>query len=264
MLIEQGVVGPCLDLAPEVSTVGVGVHGTVSSRDVFLLPEHWQLHLYSYTGELLVAGRRYPIRPGSVSLVPPATRVEYRYYGRSQHLYAHLRLPGTAGGPLRLPLIQDAGAQAAALAEPLHRAVACFADSPAHAAAEIWSALWRLAELPRPAGGDTRHPAVGSAMALIEAGLSGPLAVPEIARRAGISHNQLTRLFRAETGDTVVGYIRRRRLLQARHLLQHTTLSIPAVAATVGIADLQAFNKACRREFGRSPRACRDAGDPGR
>ena len=39
--------------------------------------------------------------------------------------------------------------------------------------------------------------------------------------------------------------------------LQATTLSIPAIAASVGIPDLQAFNKACRRELGASPRGIR-------
>jgi AraC family transcriptional regulator len=40
-------------------------------------------------------------------------------------------------------------------------------------------------------------------------------------------------------------------------------MSIPAIAASVGINDLQAFNKACRkacrRELGASPRAVRAA-----
>lgn len=95
-------------------------------------------------------------------------------------------------------------------------------------------------------------------MALIEARLAEPLTVPEIAREAGVSHNHLTRLFRAATGQTVIGYVRARRMAQARHLLRASTLSVSAVAATVGIPDLQAFNKACRRELGASPRAVRE------
>ena len=42
-------------------------------------------------------------------------------------------------------------------------------------------------------------------------------------------------------------------MTRARHLLVSSTLSIPAVAASVGIPDLQAFNKTCRRELGGSP-----------
>ncbi|GAB3891053.1 hypothetical protein GCM10029964_063590 [Kibdelosporangium lantanae] len=66
-------------------------------------------------------------------------------------------------------------------------------------------------------------------------------------------------MFRAETGRTVVAYLRHRRLERARHLLRESTMSIQAVATAVGIADLQAFNKACRRELGASPRAVRYA-----
>jgi hypothetical protein len=69
--------------------------------------------------------------------------------------------------------------------------------------------------------------------------------------------------FRAETGVPVVGYIRQRRMARARHLLIATTMSIPAIAASIGITDLQAFNKACRRELGASPRAIRAGACPG-
>lgn len=44
------------------------------------------------------------------------------------------------------------------------------------------------------------HPAVTAAVALIEAWLGQPLTVPDIAAAAGVSHNHLTRLFRAATG----------------------------------------------------------------
>jgi transcriptional regulator GlxA family with amidase domain len=98
---------------------------------------------------------------------------------------------------------------------------------------------------------------VSTAQAHIEANLARPLTVPDVARVAGVSHNHLTRLFHAETGMTVVAYIRHRRMAMAHHLLTSSTLSIPAVAASVGINDLQAFNKACRRELGASPRAVR-------
>ncbi|MDQ1020023.1 AraC family transcriptional regulator [Streptomyces afghaniensis] len=250
-----------LDEPPVVANVGVGVHGPAGHTDVFRLPDLWQLHLYRYEADLTVDGTPHTIRPGRVSLVPPATTVRYRYRGRSEHLYAHLRLPA-GGEPRTVPVMQDAGPELPALSALLLQAVAAWPSTPVRAAAEVWAALWRVAHLtpPAPPGpGNVPHPAVTAAISYIESRLAGPLTVPGVARAAGISHNHLTRLFRTATGDTVVAYIRRRRLARARHLLRESTLSIPAIAATVGIPDLQAFNKACHRELGASPRAVRGA-----
>jgi len=245
-----------LDAPPEVVSLGVGVHGTVRRRDVFQLPDMWQLHLYRYAADLTVDGVRHRIQPGYVSLTPPGALVQYLYRGRSEHLYAHLRLP--ADGEARsLPLMQDSGAETPILSELMLHAIAAFPRTPARAAAEVWAVLWRVAQLATPSAAGRPHLAVATAIAHIESHLAGPLTVPDIAQTAGVSHNHLTRLFRAETGDTVVAHIRRRRMERARHLLRESTLSIPTVAASVGIGDLQAFNKACRRELGASPRAVR-------
>ncbi|MER7689666.1 helix-turn-helix transcriptional regulator [Streptomyces sp. NPDC097610] len=149
--------------------------------------------------------------------------------------------------------------QVVALERQLRQALVAWPNSPARAVAEVWAALWRVAELgpSRDRTAHAAHPAMGLAVALIEARLAEPLTVSEIAKEARVSHNHLTRLFRAATGQTVIGYIRSRRMTRARHRLRASTLSIPAIAATVGIPDLQAFDKACRRELGASPRAVR-------
>ncbi|MFJ9902405.1 helix-turn-helix domain-containing protein [Streptomyces sp. NPDC101152] len=248
-----------LDAPPVLASVGVGVHGPAGHTDVFRLPDLWQLHLYRYEADLTVDGTPHPVRPGRVSLVPPGATTRYRYRGRSEHLYAHLRLPAT-GTPRTIPVMQDAGTQLPALTAQLQQALAAWPSTPVRATAEVWAALWRVAHLTAPGphtDGTGPHPAVTTAIAHIEAHLADPLTVPAVARVAGVSHNHLTRLFRTATGETVVAYIRARRMARAQHLLRATTLSIPAVAASVGIPDLQAFNKTCRRELGASPRTLR-------
>ncbi|TCC53855.1 helix-turn-helix domain-containing protein [Kribbella capetownensis] len=248
---------------PEVVNVGVGIHGVRSLRDVFRLPDLWQLHLYSYSADLTVAGTTYSVAPGYVSLTPAGSQVRFDYRGRSEHLYAHFR-PVVAGEPSYLPVVQDAGAAAPMLSDLLRWAVEASPSGSSRTTAEVWTALWRIVDLTAATTeGDSRHPAVATAIAYIEANLAQPLTVPALARLAGVSHNHLTRLFQAETGQTVIAYIRRRRMGRARHLLVSSTLSIPAVAASVGIPDLQAFNKTCRRELGGSPRTVRTAGPTG-
>ncbi|MFD5466333.1 helix-turn-helix transcriptional regulator [Kitasatospora sp. NPDC127059] len=249
-----------LDEPPQLAAVGIGVHGAAGHEDVFSLPDLWQLHLYGYEADLTVDGTEHAIRPGRVSLVPPGTEVRYRYRGRSEHLYVHLRL-GTGGAAASIPVIQQAGPELGFLTDQLSQALAAWPHTPSRAVAEVWGALWRVAGItpPRERSAQAVHPAVAAAVALIEARLTEPLTVPEIAETVGVSHNHLTRLFRVATGETVVGYIRARRMERARHFLRATTLSIPAVAASVGIPDLQAFNKTCRRELGASPRGIRAA-----
>ncbi|GAB2632858.1 AraC family transcriptional regulator [Kribbella swartbergensis] len=248
-----------LTTPPEVVNVGAGIHGVRGLRDVFRLPDLWQLHLYSYSAELTVDGTTYAVAPGYVSLTPAGALVQFDYRGRSEHLYVHFR-PRIVGEPSHLPVVQDAASSAPVLAEMLRSALEASPSGSARVTAEVWTALWRIAELGSSSSAEPApHPAVSAAVAYIEANLAQPLTIPALARVAGVSHNHLTRLFHAETGQTVIAYIRRRRMARARHLLVSSTLSIPAVAASVGIPDLQAFNKICRRELGASPRAVRHA-----
>ncbi|WP_396667632.1 helix-turn-helix domain-containing protein [Microbacterium sp. R86528] len=51
--------------------------------------------------------------------------------------------------------------------------------------------------------------------------------------------------------------MRDRRMATASHLLERTTQPVASIAASVGFSDVQAFNKACRRYLGASPRAVR-------
>ncbi|GAA2747044.1 helix-turn-helix transcriptional regulator [Kitasatospora cinereorecta] len=244
-----------LDAPPLVAQLGVGVHGTAVDREVFRLPGLWQLHLYRYRARVIIDGTVHEVRPNWVTLTPPGSVVEFHYRGRSEHVYAHFETE-EVGEPRRVPVAQDLSEDAPHLADALSRAVAAHPRTPRRASAELWTVLWSIAES-AAARSDGPHPAVATALAYIEANLAGPLTVPGIAREAGVSHNHLTRLFRAELDTTVVGHLRRRRLEVARHLLRNSTLSIHAVATQVGIPDLQAFNKACRREFGSPPRALR-------
>jgi AraC-like DNA-binding protein len=248
---------------PQVVNAGVGVHGSIAAHEVFRLPQLWQLHVYGYSGTLSFDGFRHAIRPGHVSLVPPDTEVHFDYDApHCEHLYAHFRLPGS-GDRHRLPVMQSAGADVAVLRGLLRHTIAANTHSPARASAELWTALWRTTGLPGAERGHD-HPALRTALAHIEENLAAPLSVPVIAAIAGVSHSHLTRLFRDGTGRTVVGHIRRRRMERAQHLLVASTLAIPAIAATVGIPDLQAFNKVCRKELGASPRAVRAASSSAR
>ena len=253
---------------PVVVSQGRATHGVARLSDEFQLPDLWSLHLCDYSAVLEVDGVGYAITPGSVSLVPPASLIRYRYEGPSTHLYAHLRGgPGLVGEEATWPLhlVMYPGPELAVITDLMESAVGSAATRPERTRADVWLALLRLAALDRDRdrAGRRGNPAtehLTKALAHIERHLSEPLTVPEVAAAIGVSHNHLTRLFTASQGETVVGYIRRRRVDHARQLLVHSTMSIAAIAATVGIPDLQAFNKACRAVTGLGPRALRVSG----
>jgi AraC-like DNA-binding protein len=253
-----------LDLSqpPAVHGQGRAIHGVRQLVDDFRLPKLWSLHLYSYHAELEVDGQTFPIAPGLVSLVPPAARIQYRYRGPSMHLFAHLHVTGRrpTAGNLRMMMVP--GPDLPAITDLMESAITFAATWPERTRADIWSVLLRLAGSP-PApnpGHNAGQDHVAAAMSYVEFRLPEALSVPQIAAAVGLSPGHLTRVFVAATGETVVGYVRRRRIDHARRLLTSSTMSISAIAASVGIPDLQAFNKTCRAVTGQSPRQLRDRG----
>lgn len=246
---------------PQVVAQGRSVHGRDRAVDEFELPDLWSLHLYEYTADLEVDGTTHPITPGSLSLVRPATPVRYRYRGPSQHLYAHVRAPVlNATGPRAL--VVTAGPSLPVFTDLMASAVASAAAFPERTRADVWMVLLRLRDAVRPQPGTPglAENYVAETMSYVEAHLADVVTVPEIARTVGVSPDHLTRVFSRTTGQTIAGYVRRRRIEHAVHLLTRTTMSVSAVAATVGIPDLQAFNKTCRAVTGRSPRRLREEG----
>jgi AraC family transcriptional regulator len=239
---------------PEVVSLGLGVHGRKSRRDRFLLPDLWAFHLYRYQASLALDDDEHELLPGSVSLVPPGTVTVYRYRGVSEHLYVHLRLSGT---PTLLPAVSHAGSSVALLTDLLTTAVTTFPVAPAAATASVWAALWHVAGRATPSVEDPARARIAPALAAVESSLTQPLPVARLAALAGVSPAHLTRLFRAATGRTVVGYVRHRRGVRAEHLLRRTTLPVATIARSVGVPDLQAFNKLCHDVLGASPRQIR-------
>ncbi len=75
-----------------------------------------------------------------------------------------------------------------------------------------------------------------------------------LASVARLSVRQLSELFRKQVGMTPQQYLLERRMQQAWHLLETSSLSIQAIAERVGYASLAAFSDRFRKHFGHSPR----------
>ncbi|NIF29287.1 helix-turn-helix transcriptional regulator [Pantoea sp. Tr-811] len=96
----------------------------------------------------------------------------------------------------------------------------------------------------------------------IERHAAHPLQVADLARIAGLSATRLHARFSAECGMTPMDYIRQRRLLKARRLVEQTRLPMGEIAAQVGYGSQSAFSAAMLRAFGCSPLGLRrESGD---
>lgn len=249
---------------PAAALMAVGTHGPNLTQR-FRSDRHWWLHLYRYTATLRINGQRLALRPGLASLIPPGVEIEYDFGERATHLCAHFTLPAADDGGLLVPALQDLGDDFPRIYAALEEAAACFAVNPRRAEVRLWDLLWQLADRATPHDPPIHpHPApVERARQLIELRLGEPLSVRALADEVGVSHNHLTRLFHLAVGDTVIGYIRARRVQRARHLLEHTTLPIKTIAAQVGVEDPRLFYKLIRAHLGVSPSQVRRNPKPG-
>ena len=88
---------------------------------------------------------------------------------------------------------------------------------------------------------------------LMEASLSEPLSLVEIADHVGLSRRQIERLFRHEMGRSPARYYLEIRLDRARHLLIQSSMPVVEVAVACGFVSASHFSKCYRELYARSP-----------
>jgi AraC-like DNA-binding protein len=85
----------------------------------------------------------------------------------------------------------------------------------------------------------------------------GKVDLSAVARAVHSSPYHLSRVFRAQTGTTLSGYLLRLRVRRAVSLLAEGAADLTRIALEAGFADHSHFTNAFRREFGTTPRAFR-------
>jgi AraC family transcriptional regulator len=98
---------------------------------------------------------------------------------------------------------------------------------------------------------------VGKAIWFIETHFAGDLSLDEIAKAAGVSRYHLVHAFGFATGQSVMRYVRGRRLTEAARSLAGGAPDILAVALDAGYGSHEAFTRAFRDQFGLTPEAAR-------
>jgi len=127
------------------------------------------------------------------------------------------------------------------------------------AAARLVLLLARLLEMAEWADSTPEPPVQvhGPIAALVEQFLRDNLAqvltLADIADQIGMSVPTLTRHFRQETGDSVMGRLHALRMQEAAGLLAHTPATAVAIGQQVGLSEPSYFCRRFRQHFGVSP-----------
>lgn len=215
----------------------------------------WQLHLYLYEGELLERDQWIRFAPGWMSLTPPGQNHEVHRPRRSPHYFVHFLISGRPQVPLpRCWLPQPEGESFTTVLARLVR------EAPLHpqrSRSRLWELLWRISEAPVRPAEQALPRGLDAALHYLEQDLDTPRPVAFLAERLGLSQGHLIRLFKKHLGLTPASWRRRRLAERAKLLLQESHLTPAQVAESLGLRDLQRFNKLMRREFGAAPRSLR-------
>jgi len=110
------------------------------------------------------------------------------------------------------------------------------------------------------AGSWTHLERIQRAIDYIERHLHDQICIDEIAAEAAYSLWHFQRVFSAMTGETVAGYIRRRRLASALGELTTGNTPIIEIAWRHGFESQEAFTRAFKAMFGSTPGRCRREG----
>lgn len=105
--------------------------------------------------------------------------------------------------------------------------------------------------------GALSDPRIGHAITLMHADAGRDWTVADLAGAVGMSRSAFALRFKAMVGEAPLLYLRRWRMLRARHALRGSGCSVAALARTLGYASESAFGNAFKRMFGHSPRQSR-------
>jgi len=97
------------------------------------------------------------------------------------------------------------------------------------------------------------HQPLSKALDFIEAHYAEPLALPTVAKIAGLSASRLAHVFKAQVGMTMTAYLSMVRVKWAELYLKNSRMRITETAFQVGFGNLSHFNHVFRATTGLSP-----------
>ena len=97
------------------------------------------------------------------------------------------------------------------------------------------------------------NPVINEIKRYIKDNLNNKLTLRNIAEKVGYSPNYCDSLFKKETGESIINYLIKERINEAKRLLIERTLTIKEIALFVGFEDYNYFSRTFKKITGVSP-----------
>ena len=94
-------------------------------------------------------------------------------------------------------------------------------------------------------------------MAYLEENMTSPVRLSDLTELFAYSLSSMKRIFKSETGFTIIDYQHHLRIRRAQQLLAETELSVETIAGTVGYSSVYYFSNVFKRRTGQTPSAYR-------
>ncbi len=88
--------------------------------------------------------------------------------------------------------------------------------------------------------------------------LAIPVRLDEISRRFSYSLSSIKRIFKAETGYSIIDYLSNIRIAKAKELLRDSNITVEEISATLGYANIYYFSNVFKQKVGKSPTKYRE------
>lgn len=240
--------------APQLIEAGYSPTGFKNKEESGAL-DFWQFHFYLYDGQLQDEGLWIPFAPGWVSLTPPKHIHQIQRPSRSPHYYVHFKTSKIR--PVQVPRLWKVSGEISRLTEELLCLTREVHSKPERSRARWWNFLFTVLDEKPEAKPSGLPKGLDSALHYLEKNLHVQSPLAFLSERLGLSRSHVGRLFQKHLGQSPAAWHRRRLAERASLLLGESHLSPAQIAESLGIRDLQRFNKLMRKEFGASPRKLR-------
>lgn len=233
--------------------------------------DHYLIHyIISGSGTYIVGKQQYHLQSGDTFLVYPNTEVTYFADREDPWEYCWVGFTGSDASIIlnatdftrEQPVIKDTPEGDAIKRQLLH--IYDARGNEFKHAVEMTGRLYTaLALFMHNATKSTESTSVNQyvqkGIEYISANYSYPITVEDIASYVGLSRSHLFRSFETVLGQSPKEYLTEFRMKQACYLLEHSSLSVTAIAISVGFDNSLYFSKTFHRANGLSPREYRQS-----